>query len=100
MCLAQKCDKWPRNGKQHELGWVALASVLKNDQWSLGCMHVFCKTTPLVGCFTKHECEDDEFKGNIYMLEDLLGCKTWKIKMSITNDLFLLMHLPKTSSTM
>jgi len=24
------------NGKQHEIRWVALASVLKNDQWCLG----------------------------------------------------------------
>ncbi len=30
------------------------------------------QATPLIGCFTKHECEDDEFRGNNYMLKDLL----------------------------
>ncbi len=99
MRLAQKHDKWLRNGKQHEHGWVALTSVLKNDQWCLGCMHVFCKTTPLVGCFAKHECENDELKSKIYMLEDLLRCKTWKIKTPTTIDLFVLVHLFKTSNT-
>ncbi len=76
------------NGKQHEIMWVALASVLKNDQWCLGRAHICYKATLLICCFTKHECEDDEFIGNIYMLKDLLECKTRKLKMQTTNDLF------------
>jgi hypothetical protein len=74
--------------KKHEIRWVALASVLKNDQWCLGQAHIFYKATPLIGCFTKHECEDDEFINNIYMLKDLLECKTQKMKTSTTNHLF------------
>ncbi len=77
-----------KNGKQHEIRWVSLTNVLKNDQWCSWWMHMFYKAPPLIGCFTKDVCEDDEFISNIRMLKDLLECKTWKLKMPTTNDLF------------
>jgi hypothetical protein len=52
--------------------------VLKNNQWCLGCGHVFCLTTNSIMCKEKHDCESIELKGNIYMKDDLLGCQKWK----------------------
>lgn len=73
--LHKQCDKWPDHGKQPEPSWVDLYYVLKNNQWCLGCGHVFCLTTNSIMCKEKHDCESIELKGNIYMKDDLLGCQ-------------------------
>jgi hypothetical protein len=76
LCAFHKqCDKWPGHGKQLKHGRVDSYYVLKNNQWCLGCEHVFCFIIDFIMSKDKHDCESIELKGNTSMKDDLLGCQ-------------------------